>query len=118
MRTSLRVEGGSVCAKATKPIGRRTERVEPGTSAGRQRIRPVTWITWQTQQRSSPFTQKGFLQNVAYFDLIYLSQTLEVENRNNNLAEVTELKSKLKDTAAGITAVSAVNCYVQRSSVK
>lgn len=47
IRTSLSVEGGSVCANATKPIGRRTERAEPGTSAGRQRIRPVTWITWQ-----------------------------------------------------------------------
>lgn len=45
MRTSLSVEGGSVCASATKPIGRRTERAEPGTRAGRQRIRPVTWIT-------------------------------------------------------------------------
>lgn len=45
MRTSLRVDGGSVCASATKPIGRRIERVEPGTRAGRQRILPVTWIT-------------------------------------------------------------------------
>lgn len=52
MRTSLSVEGGSVCARATNPIGRRTERVEPGTSAGRQRIRPVTWITWQTEDNS------------------------------------------------------------------
>lgn len=45
MRTSLSVDGGSVCASATKPIGRRTERVDPGMRAGRQRIRPVTWIT-------------------------------------------------------------------------
>lgn len=47
MRTSLSVDGGSVCASATKPIGRRTERVEPGTRAGRQRIRPVTWMTYK-----------------------------------------------------------------------
>lgn len=52
MRTSLSVEGGRVCASATKPIGRRTDRVEPGTRAGRQRIRPVTWITWQAQSLS------------------------------------------------------------------
>lgn len=65
MRTSLSVDGGSVCASATKPIGRRTERVEPGTRAGRQRILPVTWITWHKQRTTclDPLHPRSFMQD-------------------------------------------------------
>lgn len=79
MRTSLSVDGGSVCASATKPIGRRTERPEPGRRAGRQRIRPVTWITWQTEDDMHVFPSHKAIyagQNENQVD------TIQTENRN------------------------------------
>lgn len=84
MRTSLSVDGGSVCASATKPIGRRTERAEPGTRAGRQRIRPVTWITWQTEDDMQAI-YAGQNENQVDFELTDALEggyTIQRENRN------------------------------------
>lgn len=99
MRTSLSVEGGSVCASATKPIGRRTERVEPGTSAGRQRIRPVTWITWQTDDNSMhslhtrPFLQDKIRigRKFESVDTLQGSYAAQDEGNNSNIKRNSEI---------------------------